>query len=66
MHRPNENRDGSLITNGDCRTCRNYDHAPCYIGREFRMFAACRKAIRYFPDGELCPHYEREPGSDDE
>ena len=30
------------------------------------MLAACRKAIRYFPDGELCPHYEREPGSDDE
>jgi hypothetical protein len=62
---PNENPDGTLITESNCRTCRHFAYQGYVVGK-YEPSPGCGQRLTGFPDTKLCIHYEREPGSDDE
>jgi hypothetical protein len=65
FRRPNENPDGTLIVESNCRTCRRFAYQG-HIRGSLQPCAGCGQRLTGFPDTKLCTHYEREPGSDDE
>jgi hypothetical protein len=62
---PNENPDGTLITESNCLTCRHFAYQGYVVGK-YEPSSGCGRRLRGFPDTKLCVYYEREPGSDDE
>jgi hypothetical protein len=62
---PNQNPDGTLIRESNCKTCRHFAYQG-YIRGSLQPSAGCGRRLTGFPDNKLCSDYEREPGSDDE
>lgn len=49
-----------------CRTCRWWTYRYFGVAGVFRDWPVCEKHVRFFPDAEHCPAWEREPGADDD
>lgn len=61
----NQNPDGTLIVESNCRACRHFAYLG-YVRGALQASPGCRLWLTGFPDTKLCAHYEREAGSDDE